>query len=180
MTLRQAWMAALLMLGCAVPAAATAPVAQPPTPAAATATSGKASTPAAATATVGKAGMPAATRAGSRKATVRASQAHPTATASRSAAPPSAGATVPAGPASTTAANRAEASKRTLDDIHIEGEIPVPQVLFITTRDQRRFMGFQYRRYLRTSRKLGEDTAVPSRIIVTDAATMPERSHSDD
>ena len=162
-------MAALLMLGCAVPAAATAPVAKPRTPAAATATAGKASVPAAATATARKASPPAAVHAGSRKAGAPASKAPSTATASKSAAP-----------ANATAANRAEASKRTLDDIHIEGEIPVPQVLFITTRDQRRFMGFQYRRYLRTSRKLGEDTAVPSRIIVTDAATMPERSHSDD
>jgi hypothetical protein len=55
---------------------------------------------------------------------------------------------------------------RTLDDIHIEGEIPVPQVLFITARDQRRFMEFQHHRYTRTSLELGRGTAMPSRIVV--------------
>ena len=59
------------------------------------------------------------------------------------------------------------AGARTLQDIHIEGEIPVPQVLFITAREQRRFMEFQYGRYLRTSQKLGEDTILPSTIVVT-------------
>jgi hypothetical protein len=55
---------------------------------------------------------------------------------------------------------------RRLQDIHIEGEIPVPQVLFITARDQRRLMDFQHRRYLRTSRELGESTAFPSCIAL--------------
>jgi hypothetical protein len=55
---------------------------------------------------------------------------------------------------------------RTLDDIHIEGEIPVPQVLFITARDQRRFMEFQHHRYTRTSLELGRGTAMPSRVVV--------------
>lgn len=58
------------------------------------------------------------------------------------------------------------AGSRTLEDIHIEGEIPVPQVLFITARDQRRFMEFQHRRYLRTSRQLGEATPLPSRVVL--------------
>jgi hypothetical protein len=64
--------------------------------------------------------------------------------------------------ASTTA--NASAGPRKLQDIHIEGEIPVPQVLFITARDQRRFVDFQQRRYLRTSRELAEQTNFPSRI----------------
>lgn len=55
---------------------------------------------------------------------------------------------------------------RTLDDIHIEGEIPVPQVMFITARDQRRFMEFQHHRYTRTSLELGRGTAMPSRVVV--------------
>ena len=59
------------------------------------------------------------------------------------------------------------AGPRTLQDIHIEGEIPVPQVLFITARDQRRFVDFQTQRYLRTSREVGEQTVFPSRIMVT-------------
>jgi hypothetical protein len=151
MTPRQTLIAALLMVGCTVPAAAAPAV--------------KAGTPASATAAAGKRSAPAR-------------KAHATATAPASGT--KAGATVTPEPADATARYRSEAAKRTLDDIQIEGEIPVPQVLFITTRDQRRFMGFQYRRYLRTSRKIGEDTAVPSRIIVTGAATMPERSRSDD
>ncbi len=70
--------------------------------------------------------------------------------------------------------SHASASARTLEDIHIEGEIPVPQVLFITARDQRRFMEFQDRRYLRTSRKLGEDTVLPTWIVIT--STRPTQN----
>ena len=56
---------------------------------------------------------------------------------------------------------------RTLDDINIQGEIPVPQVLFITARDQRRFLDFQHRRYLKNSQRVGETTVLPSWIAVT-------------
>jgi hypothetical protein len=64
------------------------------------------------------------------------------------------------------ARTRPRVAPRTLDDIHIEGEIPVPQVLFITARDQRRFMEFQHHRYTRTSLELGRGTAMPSRIVI--------------
>ena len=43
----------------------------------------------------------------------------------------------------------------------------MPQVLFITARDQRRFMDFQTRRYLRTSLEVGEQTVYPTRIGLT-------------
>ena len=79
-------------------------------------------------------------------------------------------------PAATKAVPPAAAA-RTLEDIHIEGEIPVPQVLFITARDQRRFVEFQHRRYLRTSRKVGEDTVLPSRIVVTGARPGPDKEN---
>jgi hypothetical protein len=72
----------------------------------------------------------------------------------------------------------AATSSRTLEDIHIEGEIPVPQVLFITERDPRRFVEFQDRRYLRTSRKVGEDAGLPSRIVVTRSRTTPAQESS--
>jgi len=78
----------------------------------------------------------------------------------------------PAAPAAKQPAPRADAKAtgpRTLQDIHIEGEIPVPQVLFITARDQRRFVEFQTQRYLKTSQQVGEQTAFPSRIVVTGA-----------
>lgn len=67
-----------------------------------------------------------------------------------------------------TSATAAKAtSPRTLQDIHIEGEIPTPQVLFITARDQRRFVDFQTQRYLKTSKEVGDQTVFPSRIVVT-------------
>jgi hypothetical protein len=66
----------------------------------------------------------------------------------------------------------ARLAPRTLDDIHIEGEIPVPQVLFITARDQRRFMEFQHHRYTRTSLELGRGTALPSRIVVPEPSPV--------
>lgn len=75
---------------------------------------------------------------------------------------------------------RASQASRTLEDIHIEGEIPVPQVLFITARDQRRLMEFRHRSYWRTSRKLGEDTVFPSWIVVTGASPTLERRNDDE
>jgi hypothetical protein len=85
-----------------------------------------------------------------------------------------------AGDSAASISRRGRSAPRTLEDIHIEGEIPAPQVLFITTRDQRRFMSFQHRRYLSTAQQLGEATVLPSDIVVTRAATTPERSHSDE
>jgi hypothetical protein len=69
--------------------------------------------------------------------------------------------------ADTSSRARPRVGTRMLDDIHIEGEIPVPQVLFITARDQRRFMEFQHHRYQKTSVELGRATATPSRVVVT-------------
>lgn len=56
---------------------------------------------------------------------------------------------------------------RRLEDIHIEGEIPAPQVLFVTARDQRRFTRFHHQRYLKTSLQVGETTQLPTRIALT-------------
>jgi hypothetical protein len=68
--------------------------------------------------------------------------------------------------ATALADSRTASPPRRLEDIHIEGEVPVPQVLFITARDQRRFMDFHHRRYLRTSQQLGEATALPTGSVV--------------
>jgi hypothetical protein len=57
-----------------------------------------------------------------------------------------------------------DGASRRLTDVHIEGEMPVPQVLFITARDQRRYVDFQHQRYLRDSRALGAATATPTRV----------------
>ena len=65
------------------------------------------------------------------------------------------------------------AGPRRLEDIHIEGEVPVPQVLFITARDQRRFLESHHELYLRTSRELGESTPLPARVVLTPAPGAP-------
>lgn len=62
---------------------------------------------------------------------------------------------------------RAAGAPRRLEDIHIEGEIPAPQVLFVTARDQRRFTRFHHQRYLKTSVQVGETTRLPTRIALT-------------
>jgi hypothetical protein len=68
-------------------------------------------------------------------------------------------------PADTTA--RLAEGPRRLEDIHIEGEIPAPQVLFVTARDQRRFTRFHHQRYLKTSVQVGETTWLPTRVALT-------------
>mgnify|MGYP001369077738 CR=1 FL=1 len=85
--------------------------------------------------------------------------------------------TRPRVPADTSARAPVRTPSRMLDDIHIEGEIPVPQVLFITARDQRRFMEFQHHRYQRTSLELGRATATPSRVVVTAPAPAERKEN---
>jgi len=84
-------------------------------------------------------------------------------------------ATAQKAPSSTTAAKApaGPAGPRRLEDIHIEGEVPVPQVLFITARDQRRFLESHHELYLRTSRELGESTPLPARVVLTPAPGAP-------
>jgi hypothetical protein len=53
---------------------------------------------------------------------------------------------------------------RTLDEITIEGEIAVPQVLFITARQRRHYQDFLHRNYLKGSRELCRETPVPVRL----------------
>jgi cell envelope opacity-associated protein A len=68
---------------------------------------------------------------------------------------------------------RTVAAPRRLEDIHIEGEIPAPQVLFVTARDQRRFTKFHHRRYLKSSVQVGETTLLPTRVALTSQPTTP-------
>lgn len=65
------------------------------------------------------------------------------------------------------------AGPRKLEDIHIEGQMPAPQVLFITARDQRRFLDFQHARYLRSARAIGEDVRMPRRFLVSPRGAAP-------
>lgn len=68
---------------------------------------------------------------------------------------------------------RTVAAPRRLEDIHIEGEIPAPQVLFVTARDQRRFTKFHHRRYLKSSVQVGETTLLPTRVALTSPPSTP-------
>jgi hypothetical protein len=77
----------------------------------------------------------------------------------------------PPAPAASAAAPARPAAARRLEDIHIEGEIPVPQVLFVTGRDQRRFLDFQHRRYMNASAASGRGSAAPTWIRVVDTNT---------
>ena len=75
--------------------------------------------------------------------------------------------------ADSSATARAHAGPRRLEDIHIEGEIPAPQVLFVTARDQRRFTKFHHHRYLKSSARIGETTTLPNRVALTSPRTTP-------
>jgi hypothetical protein len=81
-------------------------------------------------------------------------------------------------PGRAIAAGRSGEGVRRLEDIHIEGEIPVPQVLFITARDQRRFLEFQHGRYLKTSRTMGDETPLPAWIVVTGIRPAEDKGSS--
>jgi hypothetical protein len=82
-------------------------------------------------------------------------------------------------PASAKSADAAPGAKddktpglpRRLDEINIEGEIAVPQVLFVTARDQRRFMDFQQRHYVKSSLEVGTEKVFPTWIAVIHSPT---------
>lgn len=73
-------------------------------------------------------------------------------------------------------AAKGAAQPRRLEDVKIEGEIPVPQVLFVTAREQRRLMELQHHRYLRSSRELAAATPLPRWTAVPQVTPTPERS----
>jgi hypothetical protein len=81
------------------------------------------------------------------------------------AAPAFAG-TPAAKPATATAKGAAKSGAR-LDEVHIKGEIPEPQVLFVVGRERRRFLDFQHRRYL--AERAGAGAAGPSWVRVVDS-----------
>ena len=58
------------------------------------------------------------------------------------------------------------APTRTLDSIRIEGEIDVPQVLFITARDYRRFRDATPARYQTTSAGIAKAVPLPNRVRI--------------
>ncbi len=113
-------------------------------------------------------GMPGIALAAKSGVKSRADAFTPAATAARVAAAKRD--TSRAGRASVRAAAPAQpgaAPARRIETTHIAGEVPVPQVLFITARDQRRFADFHHARYLKSSRDLIEATPIPSWMTVT-------------
>lgn len=87
----------------------------------------------------------------------------PAAAATPKAPPPSAKTGLPSAP-SRPSAHRAGKGPRTLDEITIEGEIAVPQVLFITARERKHYQDFLHRNYLKSSRELCRETPLPVRL----------------
>ncbi len=55
---------------------------------------------------------------------------------------------------------------RTLDAINIEGEIAVPQVLFITSRDYRRYRDGLGSNYRKTALEVARPDGLPARVRV--------------
>lgn len=71
----------------------------------------------------------------------------------------------------------AKSAPRTLEDINIAGDIPVPQVLFFSARDQRRVLSFNHHRYIESSLQIGRGTVHPRWIALTrHAPTAPEET----
>ncbi len=76
-----------------------------------------------------------------------------------------AAATQPAAAKATPAAMHKE-TVRTLDAVHIEGEVAVPQVLFITSRDARRFRDGLGSKYQRSASDIAGLLSPPQRLRV--------------
>ncbi len=81
-------------------------------------------------------------------------------------------------PAPAPARSTSSAPVRRLEDFRIEGEIPAPQVLFVTARDPHRFAEFQHRRYLKTSLALGQETILPARIALVGSGPAGARKET--
>ncbi len=68
-----------------------------------------------------------------------------------------------------SARSRAPAPVRTLDAITIEGEIPLPQILFIAMHDVPRYPDEIHRRFVRTGLEVGRGAFLPLRLYVSPA-----------
>lgn len=79
---------------------------------------------------------------------------------------PSIGAPADATGTRTAAKARVKSGAR-LDEVHIKGEIPEPQVLFVVGRERRRFLDFQHRRYLAAPQGIGPAGASWVRVVDT-------------
>jgi len=80
-------------------------------------------------------------------------------------APPESNVRTGAATTAVPAAMRKE-TVRTLEAIHIEGEVAVPQVLFITARDVRRFRDGLGSKYQRSATDVAQSVSPPHRLRV--------------
>lgn len=69
---------------------------------------------------------------------------------------------------------KGENTPRTLDEINIEGEVDMPQVLFITARERFRTDDKLHRRYLKSCAQIGREAEVPRRISNEDDKSSEE------
>ena len=67
-----------------------------------------------------------------------------------------------------------KSTPRTLDEINIEGEVDMPQVLFITARERFRTDDKLHRLYLKSCAQVGRETEIPRRISNDDSKSGEE------
>jgi hypothetical protein len=72
--------------------------------------------------------------------------------------------------AETTPSKKPAGAMRTIDAITIEGDIAVPQVLFITSRDNRRYRDGTGKLYRKNTNELARSLNAPDRVCVAGAS----------
>ncbi len=72
----------------------------------------------------------------------------------------------------------AKAAPRRLEDVRIEGDVPVPQVVFVTARDARRFLDFEPGRYRKSSLELARESVLPTRVVLVGRAPTVQHKES--
>lgn len=96
--------------------------------------------------------------------------AKPAATAKpRRAAPPA---------TSTTSTTSTQTAERRLEDVHIEGELEVPRVTFITVRQPHRFTDYARATSVRSSRRMAADATFPAWIPAPQTTESEARKES--
>lgn len=97
-------------------------------------------------------------------------------------AAPASGAPAPKPAAAAAKARRdlppAVAASRRLEDVHIEGELEVPRVTFITVRQPHRFNDYTRATSVRPARRMAAETALPAWIPAADTAASEARKES--
>lgn len=72
----------------------------------------------------------------------------------------------------------AAAASRRLEDVHIEGELEVPRVTFITVRQPHRFTDYTRATSVRPARRMAAEATFPAWIPAADTAASEARKES--